>query len=455
MCNTIYMTNKNYFLLFLIYFIIQGCNVVEDEFEKSNFTQIEDVKNWFNKQSLQANHNSKINEMVVLSPNWDEFKIHKLEDGREVIEISNKKGKDILRTKGDNEEKLKMMQTSILFFPIENESFEMYTLATFQQEKVKSSEKLEELNYLLTPKDFTGERLFFDSENKFLGGWSYVDGVISKTIRQSKNKSNINKRLNGTIYYTCEYEIITWWQEQAGPDLYLGTDYTMSCEFEYVEDEDYPTGTPVGGGGSLPGNDGPNPPQEEENCYEQHPTIPDLWVLCGFLIADNCFEGMPCYNWGNEFGNCTEIGNVHGGAVTLDQFEDYYEGIDYNDIVSDMPDKSITGFGSQPGGPLTSYRYVYDPLNPNLVIDMRHMLVIGKYGRAVGESVEVLQWLANQESAFDSQDFFSNELGYLFFKKFGGAIQSTPEYTTDYLRQFLNNASLRNDICTPLQCDWY
>ncbi|UZD22082.1 hypothetical protein PBT90_01240 [Algoriphagus halophytocola] len=451
------MKCKSYLFLVSILIFFQGCNVIEhsDGFDNIKNSKVEKVRTWFNESRVFSKPNSRINEMIVMNPNWKEFKIHKLEDGREVVEVLNTKNKDIFRSVGSKEDKFKMIQNSILFFPVANDDYEIYSLLTIQNQNSSSKETLDELNYLQTSEDFNGERIFFDSDNKFLGGWAYKDGKVSRTIRQSSDRNSSNKRVDGTIYFTCEYETITWWQEQAGPDLYLGTDYTISCEFTYVEDENYPTGPPIGGGGSLPGDGGPNPPEEEEHCYELHPTIPNLWVLCGYLIAENCFEGMPCFDWGVKFGNCTEMGNIHGGAVTFEQFEDYYNGVDYEDIVTDNPDLSISGFGSQPGGPLTSYRYVIDPLNPNLIIDMRHMLVIGRYGRAVGESVEILQWLSSEESAFDSQDFFSNELGYSFFKQFGGAIHSTPEYTTDFLRQFIYDASKRNDITTPEQCDWY
>jgi hypothetical protein len=43
---------------------------------------------------------------------------------------------------------------------------------------------------------------------------------------------------------------------------------------------------------------------------------------------------------------------------------------------------------------------------------MRHMLVVGKQPAAVGNLLEVFQWSTGQASRMDSQDFYSNGVGY-------------------------------------------
>lgn len=62
-----------------------------------------------------------------------------------------------------------------------------------------------------------------------------------------------------------------------------------------------------------------------------------------------------------------------------------------------------------------------DPANPNNIIDMRHFTVIGPKGNVYGLGVEVMQGLMSlkdpsfSDSAFNFQDFYSNNLGTTFF----------------------------------------
>lgn len=71
--------------------------------------------------------------------------------------------------------------------------------------------------------------------------------------------------------------------------------------------------------------------------------------------------------------------------------------------------------GSHSGGPLK--RYVEDPANPDRIIDMRHFLSIGDMGEIFGLGVEVFQSTNDRgrPSAFDLQDFYSNNLGKKFY----------------------------------------
>jgi RHS repeat-associated protein len=67
----------------------------------------------------------------------------------------------------------------------------------------------------------------------------------------------------------------------------------------------------------------------------------------------------------------------------------------------------------RPGGPLM--RYVFDPLNANVVIDMRHMLVVGNWGTNAGTAVEAFQTITFNDSGWNEQDFYSNALGSGFY----------------------------------------
>ncbi len=100
-------------------------------------------------------------------------------------------------------------------------------------------------------------------------------------------------------------------------------------------------------------------------------------------------------------------------AKSSDVFINSIRGLNKNGAKRQAPGQGF--LDSQSGGPIA--RYVFDPANPDRVIDMRHFLSIGDMGEAVGLGVEVVQatrakW---RPSAFDLQDFYSNNLGQQFY----------------------------------------
>ncbi len=70
------------------------------------------------------------------------------------------------------------------------------------------------------------------------------------------------------------------------------------------------------------------------------------------------------------------------------------------------------------------FRYIEDPANPEVIIDMRHFFVIGSSvpsqaaSETYGLAVEIVQDIGNQKSAYNIQDYFSNQLGAEFFNEF-------------------------------------
>lgn len=80
-----------------------------------------------------------------------------------------------------------------------------------------------------------------------------------------------------------------------------------------------------------------------------------------------------------------------------------------------MENRSSTPLNSQQGGP--AIRYVFHPKTGN-VIDMRHMLIMGSNGPIIGNSVELGQQMAGLPSGMNRQDFYSNSLGYGFYKMY-------------------------------------
>jgi RHS repeat-associated protein len=96
-------------------------------------------------------------------------------------------------------------------------------------------------------------------------------------------------------------------------------------------------------------------------------------------------------------------------------YDEFVESISPNDSQTRTQRAGQGPLGSQSGGP--EQRYVFDPANTDRVIDMRHFIIIGKGGELFGAGVEVLQSLreSTRGSAFNLQDFYSNELGKQFY----------------------------------------
>jgi len=100
-------------------------------------------------------------------------------------------------------------------------------------------------------------------------------------------------------------------------------------------------------------------------------------------------------------------------AVDAEVFIESISGLSKNE--AKRQEEGHGSFGSQSGGP--ELRYVFDPANSDRVIDMRHFLSVGDMGEAIGFAIEVVQSTSEswRPSAFDLQDFYSNELGAQFY----------------------------------------
>ena len=80
--------------------------------------------------------------------------------------------------------------------------------------------------------------------------------------------------------------------------------------------------------------------------------------------------------------------------------------------------------------------------------------MVGRLGRVAGNALEIRQAMSEstRSSAYDDQDYYSNELGYAFFTEFGEAIKSNPTGLADYLITFLNDSTKRNSLSNPERC---
>lgn len=75
------------------------------------------------------------------------------------------------------------------------------------------------------------------------------------------------------------------------------------------------------------------------------------------------------------------------------------------------------------------------------VIDLRHMLYVGRKGPFAGNSVEILQKLDGQSSGGNFQDAYSNFLGYQFYHFYGEKIKNNPNMFVNYLTDFLTSSN--------------
>ncbi|WP_405206218.1 RHS repeat-associated core domain-containing protein [Aquimarina sp. LLG6339-5] len=97
-------------------------------------------------------------------------------------------------------------------------------------------------------------------------------------------------------------------------------------------------------------------------------------------------------------------------AWTLERWAETFDGRSLHDLTEEVQ----TSMKSNSGGPF--YRYIRHP-NGKRVIDVRHALYVGIRGTDVGLVGEVVQWFqessgkSSETSAFDPQDFYSNQLG--------------------------------------------
>lgn len=112
-------------------------------------------------------------------------------------------------------------------------------------------------------------------------------------------------------------------------------------------------------------------------------------------------------------------------AVTVDEFIASIKGQSLQNVVTQANPSIPESKGS---GPLV--RYVIDPANPANIIDMRHFMVIGQYGEAVGLGVEIMQIIKDPQSAFQGQDFYSNTLGKEFFNDYNPNKDLTQQLNT-------------------------
>jgi hypothetical protein len=182
-------------------------------------------------------------------------------------------------------------------------------------------------------------------------------------------------------------------------------------------------------------------------------------TTCGGGASCDVNTELACLDDGSGGGGgdnnvdlkCPELMNTHGESFQdINSFENQNLGLTYYDIVEQRPNNGWDFTSSQWGGP--NIRYISDPLNPSIKIDLRHTLIVGAMGRTIGNSIEIIQGINGESSAYDYQDYYSNEIGYKFFEIYGDAINNEPFQFVTYLKQFLLSRMYRNEISNPDRC---
>ncbi|TYZ05771.1 hypothetical protein FY528_20940 [Hymenobacter lutimineralis] len=125
----------------------------------------------------------------------------------------------------------------------------------------------------------------------------------------------------------------------------------------------------------------------------------------------------------------------HGNVGTIQDFANANNGLTRSDIIGQRGYQRMGPMISLPYGP--SIRYIRDPQNPDVIIDLRHMLVVAYQGPFAGNSIEIIQGMGSEQSAYDHQDYFSNSLGYRFYELYISQIRAQPSSFTSLVVQFL------------------
>lgn len=151
--------------------------------------------------------------------------------------------------------------------------------------------------------------------------------------------------------------------------------------------------------------------------------------------------------WGTEsIGFCCKGPNYHNqygkSAITLDQFKKDYANKTEDQIV--IGKSSFLGY-EFPNNISGKGQFITLPNGSEL--DMVHFMVVGRRGKFLGYMNETKQIFTSYQSAFYSQDLYSNRLGVNFFERYGDSIDKNPQDISDYIYEFLSDPA---NICEEI-----
>ena len=412
---------------------------------KSNAT-IQEARRWFEEEFVSDNNTARKGGKKALKkePQWDR------------ATITKRQGKDYVYVP--------------LHFEIGHRAArgERRRLMVFEDDKGKKHAQVLYLiahqDYLSKNKgkirtdDFTGLALVYNWQDEYLYGVKYdkglVTGEVSKDLENDELNSE-NKIKNRPLSTCTSVTIVHYSQACIGqvcydPQEIYSESYTV-CTGGGGSGTGNPSngGNPGGGGispnGPLGGGGGPDDCGSAIVC-EDGSTNPNIDPEPEVLI----FTAGPTPPDVTEY-NCGQLRNVHsddkiqhGYIGSIQDFADINNGLTRSEVINQRGYQSY-GILDLPLGP--NMRYIHDPLNPDVIIDLRHMLAVAYYGQGAGNSLEMIQYTGNEPSAYDHQDYFSNNLGYDFYRIYGSSFASQPSLFVTLLQEFLTKQ--QSSLGTP------
>ncbi|PSL03009.1 hypothetical protein [Cecembia rubra] len=439
----------------LLFSCLEESDQLQDNTARRN-DQLVHIRNWFeaNKQDLRIkdsglNQRQDSKELILpffeKEPDWSKFHIYQWPDGRQVFEVNLSNKEIVLNSQfTDNlpdADPSKTVIQNILF--VENKQNGRFdpVIARYYPADEYSVSRFEEISYNNIGAGWSGTVDIWTYDERYFVGFIIEDGQLIATKHPEGYQPDSRKRkstLQGeNLDTTCRhvvsiYTVVTIVTAGNGSEIsyHDETEVHMVCSGGTLYNDLDTNGTPIprydydpygGGWGGVSGEINYTPPSISEP-----------------LILKKM--------------KCSDLMNTHG-----EEFHDIHSfklqniGKTYENIINQREDKSWSFLGSQKGGP--NIRYIRDPLNPNIIIDLRHLLIIGRLGPIIGNSVEVIQWVSGSQSAYDDQDYYSNELGYSFWANYSNLVQRNPTNFVELLENFLYHEKYRNSISSPNRCN--
>lgn len=280
--------------------------------------------------------------------------------------------------------------------------------------------------------DFRGFVFFYTVAYQFVQGEAYVGNgraphparLQARRRTAPRRPANSTEPDGGMVALAC-----TDYYDESGNYITTGGDCS-TIPYDPDSGVDTPGGTGDWGGPTDPNGTGGN----EGGGY----STPPQWEY-----IDPTFTFTPTATPPPDVTqyNCDQLRLFHkddfqAAGVNLETFLNVNAGQSRSQVIAQRGYQQLAhGMVSLSMGP--TLRYIRDPQNPDVFIDLRHMLVVAYYGPAAGNSVEVFQSEDGQASAFDHQDYYSNQLGYDFYNNYGSSVASEPGKFTELLEHFL------------------
>lgn len=270
----------------------------ENVINSTNINDIENARNWFEKNKTHLSENSsssnfgKINANTPKIPDWNKSKVHSLKNGLKMVEVNLSYDTYLLFS--DSEQRMpssNQVLNSMLLIEVRSDQYEVFLLKFYPEKEnfTLSTKDFENINFGKIPSNFSGSMMIFDWNEKFIGGWKIMSGekgfFYSKHSAES-SEDKIGERSASTAAWDC-YIITTYWYSQActrggecSEPVLIDITMTQVCEYILAP-----------GDGS--GSGGPGDPTAN-TCFIEHPFIQGLMVPCEELPTITNYVTNPC-----------------------------------------------------------------------------------------------------------------------------------------------------------------